>query len=90
MSFIPGCGHCKRMKEDYLKAAAELKAEGHDCQVAMFDCSENPEMTEKFEISGFPTVKLFKKGKYIKDYNGKRTKDDLMTFVKTNTVKDEL
>ena len=89
---LVGCGHCKRLKPDYAKAAEDLKAEGVKGRLAMLDCTNNPEITEEYEIAGYPTLKLFKNGKFIKDYKGKRTHEDLKEFMKNpkSFVKDEL
>lgn len=89
--FAIGCGHCKRMKPDYVKAAEELKAEGIPGQMAMVDCTVNTEVAEEYQISGFPTIKLFRNGKFVSDYEGKRTKEDLKQFIKSGgKQKDEL
>ncbi|XP_022911186.2 protein disulfide-isomerase A5 [Onthophagus taurus] len=88
MFYAPWCGHCNKMKSDYNKAAEDMKKEGFQGSFAMFDCTENPEITEEFQISGFPTIKLFVGGKYVKDYRGTRTMEDLKTFMKTSNIRD--
>lgn len=86
-----GCGHCKRMKPDYVSAANELEAEGLKKCLAMVDCTENPDLMEKYNIEGFPTIKLFRNGDYVVDYKGKRTVEDIKQFVKKYyTSRDEL
>ncbi|CAH1967592.1 unnamed protein product [Acanthoscelides obtectus] len=90
MFYAPWCGHCKRMKPDYIEAAKDLASQGYDQCMAMVDCTENPEVTEEYEISGFPTVKLFKDGKFVTDYKGKRTTEDIKSFVLRYFSKDEL
>lgn len=86
MFYAPWCGHCKRMKPDYTKAAEELGNEGATCKMAMVDCTQNPEVTETYGINGFPTIKLFMNGKYVEDYHGSRTTDDLKSFMKRIAV----
>lgn len=80
------------MKPDYNKAADELKTEGFKGQLAIIDCTENPTITEEYEISGFPTLKLFMKGKFVSDYTGSRTLTDIKNFIKeaAGKNKDEL
>lgn len=92
MFYAPWCGHCKRMKPEYLAAAKELVKDGFSNCLAMVDCTVNPEVTEQFNIEGFPTIKLFKNGKYIKDYTGERTVEEIKKFVMVyfNDKKDEL
>ncbi|KAB0802017.1 hypothetical protein PPYR_04203 [Photinus pyralis] len=89
MFYAPWCGHCKRMKPQFTKAADELKAEGVTARFAIFDCTENPKITEEMDISGYPTVKLYVNGKFVKDYTGNRSFEDLKSFMKTK-LKDEL
>ncbi|KRT80104.1 Thioredoxin [Oryctes borbonicus] len=93
MFYAPWCAHCKRMKPDYTKAAEQLKEEGVRCKMAMIDCTTNPLIAEEYAISGFPTIKLFKNGKYVEDYRGSRTQDALKSFLKSHSggnTKDEL
>lgn len=74
-----------------MKAAEELKAEGFQGQMAMLDCTVNPQIAEEYRISGFPTLKLFKNGKVVSEYDGKRTPEDLINFMKSKAKKrDEL
>lgn len=79
------------MKPDYVKAAEELKAEGFQGQMAMLDCTVNPQVAEEYKISGFPTIKLFIGGKVVSEYEGKRTPEDIINFMKSRgKKKDEL
>lgn len=70
------------MKPNYIKAAELLKAGGYKCKLAMVDCTENPDLAEEYEISGFPTIKLFHNGQEIIEYKGKRTIEDFVNFMK--------
>lgn len=74
------------MKPNYLKAAELLKAGGFKCKLAMIDCTENPDITEEYEITGFPTIKLFLNGKEITEYKGKRTSEDFVNFMKNKLM----
>lgn len=79
------------MKPIFSRVADELKESNDYCTLASLDCTENPEMTEKYEISGFPTIKLFKNGKHIADYTGTRTAFNIKQFIKQHSnTKDEL
>lgn len=81
MFYAPWCGHCRKMKPEYTAAATDLNAAGYSKCLAMVDCTVNPEITEQFNIDGFPTIKLFKNGKFIQDYTGKRTVEEIKKFV---------
>ena len=47
-----------------------------------------------FQVNGFPTLKIFKDGKMVEEYNGKRAIEDLAKFVDKHAdakqEKDEL
>ena len=59
------------------------------------DATIEHEITSKFSISGYPTIKYFHKGKFSEDYSGGRRKMDFVEFVKKKgnekmAPKDEL
>lgn len=77
----PWCAACKRMKREYNKAAIELIADGRASRLASIDCTDSSDVCEEFEIAGFPTMKLFKDGTFVKDFTGKRTKEEFKAFM---------
>lgn len=76
--FAPWCGHCKKMAEDFKEAATELKGKA---TLVDLDATVEKEVAEKYNIRGFPTLKLFSKGEVISDYKGGRTKDALVKYI---------
>ena len=78
--YAPWCGHCKKLEPEYAKAAQELAALAEPLYIAKLDATEHKEAGQKFEIRGFPTLKLFKKGTPI-DYQGGRTAEDIVTYM---------
>lgn len=81
MFYATWCGHCKMLKPKYSDASKELFADGHKNIFAMIECNQNPQMAEEYEIQGYPVLKLFMNGVYVKDYTGKRDKDEIKTFM---------
>lgn len=65
------CGHCKRLEPDYAAAAQELREEG--IRIAKVDATVEEELAKKYDVNGYPTLKLFKKGQFVEDYRGART-----------------
>lgn len=49
-----------------------------------YNCEENPSVCNKYNIKGYPTLYLHK-GDINIQYNGNRTINDLLDFVKKNT-----
>ena len=74
--YAPWCGHCKSLAPEYEKAAAALKADlGDKVKVAKLDATEHTITGGKFDIQGYPTLKVFTEGASSKgfDYEGART-----------------
>lgn len=69
------------MKPDYVEAAKQIKEQGIKAIFAALDATQNRNVTAKFEIKGFPTVKYFQNGKFAFDFN-ERTKEKLIDFMK--------
>lgn len=91
MFYAPWCGHCKRMKPLYSLAALQMKQENIAGSLAAVDATVNPKLSNKFNILGFPTLKYFNNGKFIADYDKKRSAEDIKMFMKSPpTTKDEL
>ncbi|OCT60909.1 hypothetical protein XELAEV_18046933mg [Xenopus laevis] len=62
MFYAPWCGHCKNMKPDYEKAAEKLHAESGVGVLAAVDATVHRAVSERFHVTGFPTVKYFENG----------------------------
>jgi len=78
--YAPWCGHCKRLEPEYKKAAAELKRAKAKMILAKVDATAEKQTGQKFEISGYPTIKVFNKGQ-ASDYKGGRTSNDITLWV---------
>jgi thioredoxin 1 len=73
------CQPCK-MIAPHLDALAETMS--GELKVAKLDVDANPNTQERFEVSGIPTLLLFKSGKLVGRFVGFRTKDRLEVEVK--------
>lgn len=73
MFYAPWCGHCKRLKPEFAQAAELLRDDDPPVNLAKVDCTEGGKETcNKFSVSGYPTLKIFKNGEVSSDYNGPR------------------
>ena len=85
--YAPWCGHCKALHPKYEEVAKKLKARNPKLIMAKIDATENE--VENINITGFPTIKFFpgnKKNKAPIDYDGERTVNDIIKFIKTNAA----
>ncbi|KAI8852878.1 hypothetical protein BC829DRAFT_384006, partial [Chytridium lagenaria] len=68
--YAPWCGHCKNLAPEYKKAAEKLKGLA---KVVAIDCDAHKDLCGKYQIQGFPTLKVFGADKRNpSDYNGPR------------------
>lgn len=51
------CGHCKSLAPEYATTAKLL---ADVVPLAKVDCTMHKELSKRFEIQGYPTLKLFK------------------------------
>lgn len=88
--FTNWCGHCKALKPVYSNAADLIFEKGISGVLAAVDCGSFYELCKKHNIEGYPTLKYFKNGKYLKNYTNERTADALIRFLQSHAEKEEL
>ncbi|KAF8051919.1 hypothetical protein N665_1645s0004 [Sinapis alba] len=77
--YAPWCGACQALVPEYAAAATELKGVA---ALAKIDATEEGDLAQKYEIQAFPTVFLFVDGEMRKTYEGERTKDGIVTWLR--------
>nr|XP_028587975.1 protein disulfide-isomerase A4 isoform X1 [Podarcis muralis] len=78
--YAPWCGHCKRLAPEYEKAAKELSKRMPPIPLAKVDATAETDLAKRFDISGYPLLKIFRKGKPF-DYNGPREKYGIVDYM---------
>jgi protein disulfide isomerase family A protein 3 len=84
MFYAPWCGHCKKIKPEFEKAASLLKDHDPPIALAKVDCTEAGKDTcSQFSVSGYPTLKIFRGGEFSQDYNGPRELAGIVKYMKS-------
>lgn len=78
--YAPWCGHCKKLAPQYKKAAAALQRANSGILLAKIDATAEPEIAKQFGVDGYPTMKIFRRGK-VSEYNGPRDVKGIVTYM---------
>jgi len=82
--YAPWCGHCKHLAPEYELVATAFK--GQAVKVVAMDADKHREFANKFDVSGFPTLKFFPAGSSTPEaYSGGRTAADIVDFINKKT-----
>lgn len=50
--------------------------------IAQVDCTANPNLCRTYNIGGYPTLLLFRNGKFAGEFEGQRTQDAMETWIR--------
>lgn len=78
--YAPWCGHCKKLAPEFEKAAKELQERSPPIPLAKVDATIESSLATRFGVTGYPTLKIFRKGKAF-EYNGPREKFGIVDYM---------
>jgi protein disulfide-isomerase-like protein len=80
----PWCGHCQQLKPTWDQLADTF--EGSRVTIGVVDCTVEQELCGKYEVRGYPSLKVFKRdgSPNGEDYNGGRDFSALQSYVAAN------
>ena len=79
--YAPWCGHCKQLTPKYEEAAKILSELEKPIPLVKVDGTEEKVNTGKAGVSGYPTMKVYRKGE-MSDYDGARETDGIVSYMK--------
>ena len=80
------CPYCKKAKPEWDKFRSQWEEtgySGHQLKFSEIDCDINETAADKYNVDGYPTIKMIKNKKVI-DYDAKPNQDTLNQFLKTS------
>uniref|UniRef100_A0AAR2J850 Thioredoxin domain-containing protein n=1 Tax=Pygocentrus nattereri TaxID=42514 RepID=A0AAR2J850_PYGNA len=84
---ISVCGHCKKLAPEFETAAKRLKG---IVTLAKVDCTTNTEVCGRFGVNGYPTLKIFRNGEESSSYDGPRSADGIVDYMKKQAGPDSV
>ncbi|XP_072313078.1 protein disulfide-isomerase A6 [Eucyclogobius newberryi] len=77
--FAPWCGHCKSLEPEWAAAASSVKDQTKGrVKLGAVDATVHQGLASRYGIRGFPTIKIFRKGEEPEDYQGGRSRGDII------------
>ncbi|KAF7829820.1 protein disulfide-isomerase [Senna tora] len=86
--YAPWCGHCKKLAPILDEVAVSFQNDA-DVVIAKLDATANDIPSETFDVQGYPTLYFRSASGKISQYDGNRTKEDIIDFIEKNRDKSE-
>nr|AFK34272.1 unknown [Medicago truncatula] len=84
--YAPWCGHCKQLAPILDEVAVSFQSDA-DVVIAKLDATANGIPTDTFEVQGYPTLYFRSASGKLSQYDGGRTKEDIIEFIEKNKDK---
>jgi thiol-disulfide isomerase/thioredoxin len=84
--FAPWCGHCQKLKPIWSRIESEYNGynmDGEPIQVEAVNGDQNSASIREMDIKGYPTIVLFKSNGERLFYQGDRSYEDIINFLRT-------
>ncbi|RVX22596.1 Protein disulfide-isomerase [Vitis vinifera] len=84
--YAPWCGHCKKLAPILDEVAISFENDA-DVVIAKLDATANDIPNDTFDVKGYPTLYFKSASGNISQYEGDRSKEDIIEFIKKNRDK---
>ena len=81
------CPHCVKFKPSFKEAKSSMDGKmykGKKMRFEMVDCDAFKHLSKKYDVNGYPTVKILNTDGSSTDYDGERSLKGLQTYLTTN------
>jgi len=78
--YAPWCGHCKALGPEFVKAGQMLKEKDSSIIMGRVDGTEEPELMDKHDVQGYPTLKLYRRNMMV-PYTGGRMAPEMVDWL---------
>lgn len=82
------CGFCVKTAPEWNKARQAVHKKGHAWMKA-FESDDCPDLIEKYDIRGFPTIKLFLPNGEVIPFSDQRTAESFISFIQHHTTQNK-
>ncbi|CAK71695.1 unnamed protein product (macronuclear) [Paramecium tetraurelia] len=79
------CGHCHHLAPVFASSARQVR--NQNVQFAKINCPQYEHLCRKYQVTGFPTLKLFGDGQLLMEYQGDRTEKAIVDWMRKKTNK---
>jgi protein disulfide isomerase len=87
--YAPWCGHCKNLEPQWEEAATKLKDDeelsSYGAKLAKIDADSQKSTGGKYRVTGFPTIKLFRSGMFVEDFEGERNVNGILDALRKHS-----
>ncbi|XP_059631799.1 protein disulfide-isomerase-like [Cornus florida] len=84
--YAPWCGHCKKLAPILDEVALSLQNDA-DVVIAKIDATANDIPNDTFDVKGYPTLYFKSASGNLSQYDGDRTKEDIIDYIQKNRDK---
>ena len=82
----PWCAHCKQMSNAWQNFAKALKVQHPDVKAFKINTDRYDTSSVHPQVFGFPTIRAYKDGQQVSEFDSERTQHALLQFARTHLV----